>query len=117
MKCKMAIPSAILGLIVFIVVALQSLGKYNSGKWSGTAGIVVALAGAAMGLALAVTATSAGDPAKSPPVGADAPTPTARKPSRQFRNSILLWLAVVVIFLLMFRLLDALHINWRQYLN
>jgi NADH:ubiquinone oxidoreductase subunit 6 (subunit J) len=117
MKFKMTIPSAILGLIVFIVVALQSFGKYNSGKWTGTAGIVVALAGAAIGLALAVTATSARDPAKSSPVDADAPTPTARKPSRQFRNSILLWLAVVVIFLLMFRLLDALHINWRQYLN
>jgi hypothetical protein len=115
MKFKMTIPSAIVGLIVFIVVALQSFGKYNSGKWSATAGIVVALAGAAMGLALAVTATSAGDSAKS--VDADAPTPTARKPSRKFRNSILLWLAVVVIFLLMFRLLDTLHINWRQYLN
>jgi hypothetical protein len=117
MKFKMTIPSAILGLVVFIVVALQSFGKYSSGKWSGAAGIVVALAGAAMGLALAVTATSAGDPAKFSPVDADTPTPTARKPSRQFRNSILLWLAVVVIFLLMFRLLDAVHVNWRQYLN
>jgi hypothetical protein len=117
MKFKMTIPRAMLGLIVFIVVALQSFGKYNSGKWSATAGIVVALGGAAMGLALAVTATSPGDPAKSSPVDADAPTPAARKPSRMFRNSILLWLAVVVIFVLMFRLLDALHINWRQYLN
>jgi hypothetical protein len=117
MKLKMTIPSVILGLIVFIVVALQSFGKYNSGKWSGTVGIVVALAGAAIGFALAVTATSAADPAKSSPVDVDAPTPTARKPSRQFRNSILLWLAVAVIFLLMFRLLDALHINWQQYLN
>jgi hypothetical protein len=116
MKFKMTIPSATLGLIVFVVVALQSFGKYNSGKWSGTAGIVVGLAGAAIGLALAVTATSARDPAKSSPVDADA-MPTTRKPPRQFRNSILLWLAVAVIFLLMFRLLDALHINWRQYLN
>src|SRR5258708_30347121 len=117
MKFKMTIPSVILGLIVFIVVALQSFGKYNSEKWSGTVGIVVALAGAAIGLALAVTATSAGDPAKSSLVDADAPTPTARKPSRQFRNSILLWLAVAVFFLLMLRLLDALHINWHQHLN
>lgn len=117
MKFKMTIPSAILGLIVFIVVALQSFGKYTSGKWSGTVGIVVALAAAAMGLVLAVTATTTGDPAKSSPVDADAPTPKARTLSRQFRNSILLWLAVVVIFLLMFRLLDALHINWQQHLN
>jgi len=72
MKFKMTMPSAILGLIVFIVVALQSFGKFNSGKWSGTAGIVVALAGAAMGLAIAVAATSAGDSAPSSPVDADA---------------------------------------------
>jgi hypothetical protein len=45
MKIKMTIPSAILGLVVFIVVALQSFGKINTGKWSGTAGVVVALAG------------------------------------------------------------------------
>jgi hypothetical protein len=117
MKFKMTFPSAILGLIVFIVVVLQSFGKFNSGKWSGTAGIVVALAGAALGLAIAVTATSAGDAAPSSPVDADAPTPAARRPSRQFRSSILRWLAFVVIFLLVFRLLDALHINWRQSLN
>jgi len=84
-------------------------------KWSETAGIVVALAGAAIGLALA--ATSAGDPAPSSPFDANAPTAPGRKPSRQFRNSILRWLAFVVIFLLVFRFLDALHINWRQYLN
>jgi hypothetical protein len=117
MRLKMTIPSAILGLIVFIVIALQSVGKYHSGKWSGTAGIVVGLAGAAIGLALAVTATSAGDPATSSPVDPDAPTPIARKPLRQFRNSILLWLAFAVVFLLIFRLLDVLHIGWRQYLN
>lgn len=108
MKFKMTIPSAILGLIVFIIVALQSFGKYSSGKWSETAGTVVALAGAAMGLLLAVTAASAGDPATSSPVDAGA---AARKPARQFRNSILRWLAFVVFLLSMFRLLDALHIK------
>jgi hypothetical protein len=117
MKFEMTPQSAILGLIVFIFVALQSFGRYHSGQWSGTAGIVVALAGAAVGLALAVTATSAGAPAKSRSVDANAPTPTARKSSRQFRNLILLWFAVVVVFLLMFRLLDALHLSWRQYLH
>jgi len=117
MKFKMTISSAMLGLIVFIVVAFHSFGKINSGKWSTTAGVVVALAGAALGLAIAVTATSAGDAAPAPPENADAPTPTVHKPSRQFRNSILRWLAFVIIFLLVFRLLDALHINWRQYLN
>jgi hypothetical protein len=107
MKFKMTIPSAILGLVVFAVVALQGVGKYNSGKWSGTVGIVVALAGAATGLALAVTA----------PIGGNPPRAIASKPPRQFRNLMLLWFAVVVIALLMFRVLDASHINWRQYLN
>jgi NADH:ubiquinone oxidoreductase subunit 6 (subunit J) len=117
MKFKVTIPGAILGLIVFVVVALQSVGKYYTGKWSGTVGIVVASVGAAMGLALAFTATSASYPVKSSPADADASTPTVRAPWRQFRNSILLWAAAVVIFLLMFRLLDALHINWRARLN
>ena len=102
MKIRVTIKSGLLGLVVFIVFALQSFGKVSGGKWSETVGIVVALAGAALGLAIAVTATS--------PSVAD-------KPPRQIRNLILQWIGFVVVFLLVFQLLDAFHVNWRQYLH
>jgi len=102
---------------VFIVIALQSFGKVSGGKWLETVGIVVALAGAALGLAIAFTATSPvnGTPASLNKI--DTLMPVADKPPRQIRNLILQWIGFVVVFLLVFQLLDAFHVNWQQYLH
>ena len=117
MKFKVTIKSALLGLVVVIVFLIQSFGKVSSGKWSQTVGVVVALVGAALGLAIAVTATS---PANSVPASSDKNDtliPAMDRRPRPFRNTILQWLGCVVVFLLVFRLLDAFHVNWRHYLQ
>jgi len=117
MKFKVTIQSALLGLVVFIVCVLQSFGKVSSGKWSETAEIVVALVGAALGLAMAVTATSRVNSISALPDKNDALRPVADRSPRQFRSAMLQWLGLVVIFLLVFLFLDAFHVNWRQYLR
>jgi|ERR1700691_3687072 hypothetical protein len=117
MKIKVTIQSALLGVAVFIVFVFQSFERVTTGKWSETVGVVMALVGAAIGLAIAVTAIS---PAKSIPASSDrndTSTPVADKPPRQFRNVLLQWLGFVIVFLLMFRLLDAFHIDWRRFLH
>lgn len=117
MKFRVTVKSALLGLVVFIIFVLQSVAKVSGGKWSQTLGIAVALAGTALGLAIAVTATSAEKAEPASRNRSDTLVPAADRRPRQLRNSILQWLGFVVIFLLVFRLLDTFHVNWRQYLH
>jgi amino acid transporter len=116
MKFKVTIKSALLGLVVSIVSVFQSFGKVSGGKWSETVGVVVSLIGAALGLAIAVTAISPANANPASPDKSDTLIPVADKP-RPFRSMILQWLGLVVAFLLVFYLLDAFHVDWRRYLH
>jgi hypothetical protein len=116
MKVRMTLQSALLGIVLFIVLALKSWAKVSSGKWSETVGFAVAVVGAALGLAIAFTAKVPSD-SLSDSHNTETLAPIAGRSPRQFRIVILQWLVLVLVFLLVFQILDALKVNWRQFLN
>ena len=63
---------------------------------------------------VAFTASLQGSTAASQTAG-DPITSGADSPVRRFRNNMLLWAAWVIVLLLLFKILDAFHVNWRQY--
>jgi len=91
---------AILGSIAFLFMALQIFSKVSSGQWPLIFGIVAALGAALLCAGVAVAA----------------PSPTAGSGLR-FRNTILQWLGFAIVFLVMFQILDMLHVDYRQYFH
>lgn len=92
----------LLGIGLSSVLALAGTGKITSHKWTAAQGTAFVLAAIVVSWGLVLTAQSPSAEQKA-----------ARR--RRFRNDVIVFVATVAISLIVFKILDAMHIAWQQY--
>jgi hypothetical protein len=101
--------AALLGLVV--------ISNVMRGKWSITVGVIFGLAALPVAFAVALTPRQRAGGDDTPQTQSDPLAPEAPSPGKQFRNRMILWLITLAATLIVFRILDAFHVPWRQYLG
>jgi hypothetical protein len=103
----------LLGVGITALFVLMSIGNVSSGKWSALTGWVFGLSAPLMGFGFALTAGF------SSPTSTTADASVSSEPAgvtRRFRTRMLMFVASVLVFLVLFRVLDFFHIQWQRYL-
>jgi hypothetical protein len=113
-----ATPRRILAALgVAALLALVVISNVMRGKWSITVGVIFGLAALPVAFAVALTPRQRSGGDDIPQTQSDPLAPAAPSPARQFRNRMIQWLIAVAATLIVFRILDAFHVPWRQYLG
>jgi hypothetical protein len=105
------------GLGLSLIFAFQSYGHVALRQWSLARGFLFGLIACAVAFGLAFTARLGADSGSKVPDQSAAVIADDDTPARKIRNHIALWVVTVLLFLFLFKVMDAFHINWRQYIH
>ena len=109
MKFAITPKRIMLGVALSALFVLASIGNFSSHKWNAIIAFLAAITGTilAFGAAFSVRA--------SPSVGTDGIAPASA--GRQFLNKVVLWVVMVIVLLGTMKILDSLHVPWRQWIH
>ena len=113
MQARVTLKRILVGLALSLVFVLQTVGNISRGRWSLTFGVLFGIGAVILAFSLAFTTQRPG--AATPQNPGDPIAPTTATRSTQFRNRLLVWAASLLVFLLLFKILDAVHVPWRQW--
>ena|ERR1700752_838173 len=113
MQVRVTAKRILFGVALAIVLVLQTFGNISRGHWSLAFGFLFGIGAVVLAFSLAFTAQRPGaatlqnstDPLASAPV----------TPGAKIRNHLLMWTASVLVFLILFKILDALHVPWQHW--
>jgi hypothetical protein len=105
------------GLGLSLIFAFQSYGHVALRQWSLARGFLFGLIACAAAFGLAFTARLGADSGSKEPDQSAAVIADDDTPARKIRNHIAVWVVTVLLFLFLFKVMDAFHVNWRQYIH
>jgi hypothetical protein len=110
---KLTPKRSLLAVGVWLILMLALVGRAMCHQWNLTVSVLGGIVATilAVGLAFGVG---------SPSVQADgiaSESAAAEAPARQFRNSIVMWVTLVLGLLVLMKSLDALQVPWRDWLK
>jgi hypothetical protein len=98
------------GLSLWLLFCFMTYGHVALGQWSLVRGLLFGLVACAIAFGLAFTAR-----VDSRPDGSGSALTEDDTPRHVFRNHIAVWALTVLFLLVLFKVLDALHLEWRHY--
>jgi hypothetical protein len=107
MRYRITPKRVLFGVALCVLFGFMAYGHVALGQWSLTRGVLFGLVACAVALGLAFTAKVDSASSSGGTVVVDEDTP-----GRRVRNNIALWVVTVLVLLLLFKVLDAFHINW-----
>jgi hypothetical protein len=110
MRYRITPKRVLFGVALCLLFGFMTYGHVALGQWSFIRGALFGLVACGVALGLAFTAKVDSTSSSGGTVVADDDTP-----GRRFRNNIALWVVTVLLLLVLFSLLGAFHIKWRQY--
>lgn len=105
MRIKITGKRILLGVGLSALFILISVGNVASGKWETAPAVLFALAGVCIGFAAAFGAASVPQ------------TMDSQSGERPFRSQLLLFIGAAIVFLVLMKVLNALHVDWRQWMR
>jgi hypothetical protein len=105
MRIRITGKRILLGVGMSALFILICVGNVASGKWETAPAVLFAVAGVCIGFAAAF---------------AVAPVPRAmdsQSGGRPFRSQLLLFMGAAIVFLVLLKVLNALHVDWRQWMR
>jgi multisubunit Na+/H+ antiporter MnhB subunit len=113
MQVRVTPKRALLGLALALVFALQTFGNISRGRWSLAFGVLFGIGAVVITFSLAFTAQRPGAATSENPVDTLA-SPTGTR-GTQVRNHLLIWVGSVLVLIILFKILDTLHVPWREW--
>lgn len=98
----------LLGIGLSALFILMALGNVSTHRWRMTTALLVAIAGTILAFLVAFSA-------RVPPGIDNGVVPVSV--DRQFRNRVISWIITVVVLLGAMKILDSLHVSWRQWFH
>jgi hypothetical protein len=103
------------GLALSLVFALQTFGNISRGRWPLAFGALFGIGAVVLAFSLAFTAQRPGAATAQNPV--DPLAERTETYGSRFRNHLLIFAGSVVVFFILFKILDTFHVSWRQWLR
>jgi heme O synthase-like polyprenyltransferase len=108
MQNRMTTKTCLLAAGVWILLMLAVVEKAMSHQWNLIVSVLGGLGASVLAVALAFGVGRS--PVQSNELGSESA-------GRQFRNSVVLWVALFIGLLVLMKILDALHVPWQQWLK